>query len=514
MKNLLVIGIYARVSTEEQAKKGYSLEHQIEKCKEHAYKDNPDTDIKFLLYVDDGYSGEYMERPNLTKLREDVSSRLINEVYCYDPDRLSRNLMHQLLIDEAIAKNSRLIFVNGEYEKTPEGILFFQLRGAIAQFEKAKINERMSNGRKSKAKRGKVVKDYKVYGYNYNKDLGKMEINEAEATIVKFIFDAFIGKISDFKGINGIAAYLTEKEIPTKKGVGIWHRQVVRQIIMNRSYIGEFYQNKWNTEGSLGNQYKTKKEDKIQPTERPKEEWILVPCPVIIELAQFDHAQKLLQVARQRWSGFSKHDYLLSGLLRCETCGNTMTGRQQTNWGKKVYEYTDIKNTSGFKNKGCGRHIKCEKLDEYVWDIVYGYLMKSKESPATETELNAPSFEINEKIRLNKSLTEIELGRKQFIKAIVSGKLSGLSESEQNEALVESQKKIEKIKLQLEDQDLAIKQRELQKGKVNLFQESIEGFFNEGTKEISPENKKKLIRLIVREIHLVGDDNSVEIYLF
>jgi len=266
--------------------------------------------------------------------------------------------------------------------------------------------------------------------------------------------------------------------------------------------------------GQLGNQYKTKKEDKIQPTERPKEEWILVPCPVIIELAQFDHAQKLLQVARQRWSGFSKHDYLLSGLLRCETCGNTMTGRQQTNWGKKVYEYTDIKNTSGFKNKGCGRHIKCEKLDEYVWDIVYGYLMKSKESPATETELNAPSFEINEKIRLNKSLTEIELGRKQFIKAIVSGKLSGLSESEQNEALVESQKKIEKIKLQLEDQDLAIKQRELQKGKVNLFQESIEGFFNEGTKEISPENKKKLIRLIVREIHLVGDDNSVEIYLF
>lgn len=513
MKKLLVIGIYARVSTEEQAKKGYSLEHQIEKCKEHAYRDNPDTDIQFMLYVDDGFSGEYMERPNLTKLREDVSSRLINEVYCYDPDRLSRNLMHQLLIDEAIAKNSRLIFVNGEYEKTPEGILFFQLRGAIAQFEKAKINERMSNGRISKAKRGKVVKDYKVYGYNYNRDLGQMEVNEAEATIVRFIFDAFIGKLSEFKGINGIALYLTEKEIPTKKGLGSWHRQVVRQIIMNRAYIGEFYQNKWNTEGSLGNQYKTKTEDKVHPTERPKEDWILVPCPVIIELAQFDHAQKLLQVARQRWAGFGKHDYLLSGLLRCETCGNTMTGRQQTNWGKKVYEYTDVKNTAGFKTKGCGRHLKCEKLDDYVWGQVYGYLMKAKESSPTDVELNAPSFEINEKIRLNKLLIETEQGRKQFIKAIISGKLSGLSEGEQNEALMDSQKKIEKIKLQIEEQDSSLKQRELQKGKANLFQESIEGFFNEGTTEIAIEDKKKLIRMMVREIHL-GDNELVDIYLF
>lgn len=514
MKKLLVIGIYARVSTEEQAKKGYSLEYQIDKCKEHAFKNNPGTDIEFMQYVDDGYSGEYMERPNLTKLREDVSSRLINEVYCYDPDRLSRNLMHQLLIDEAIAKNSRLIFVNGEYEKTPEGILFFQLRGAIAQFEKAKINERMSNGRKSKAKRGKVVKDYKIYGYNYNKDLGQMEVNEAESTIVKFIFDAFIGKISNFKGLNGIALYLTDKEIPTKKGIGTWHRQVVRQIIMNRAYIGEFYQNKWKTEGSLGNRYKIKAEDKIHATERPKEDWILVACPVIIEPAQFDYAQKLLQLARQRWSGFGKHDYLLSGLLRCETCGNTLTGRQQTNWGKKVYEYTDIKNTAGFKNKGCGRHIRCEKLDDYVWDQVYGYLRKAKESsPTDDMEINSHSFEISEKARLNKLLTEIEQGRKQFIKGIISGKLTGLSESEQNEALIESQQKIEKIKLQIEEQDSSLKQRELQKGKANLFQESIEGFFDEGTREIAPENKKKLIRMMVREVH-VGDNELVDIYLF
>ncbi len=63
---------------------------------------------------------------------------------------------------------------------------------------------------------------------------------------------------------------------------------------MNQAYIGEFYQNKWNTEGMLGNQFKSS-EERVQMRERPKEEWIKVPCPSIMDETVFYHAQSLLK---------------------------------------------------------------------------------------------------------------------------------------------------------------------------------------------------------------------------
>ena len=242
------------MSTEEQAKHGFSLEHQLRECKRVASKDFSGQDIEFLEYTDDGYSGEYLERPNLTKLRQDFKNGMVDHVFCYDLDRLARNLVHQLILDAEFSKKG-LSFVVGDYQNTPEGKMFFQMRGAIAEFEKAKINERMSNGRKTKALKGQVVKNYHVFGYEFDKVLNQMVINESEAEIVRFIFDAFTGKQNGFKGINGIAKHLTEQGIPTKKGNVTWHRQVVRQILMSKTYIGEFYQNRWDSRGSLGRRF-------------------------------------------------------------------------------------------------------------------------------------------------------------------------------------------------------------------------------------------------------------------
>lgn len=204
--------IYVRVSTEEQAQKGYSIESQIALCKEKAKTD------EVLEYIDDGFSGEFLDRPALSRLREDLKAGLIDEVICYDPDRLSRKLMNQLIISEEIEKHAKLTFVNHDYQKTPEGMLFYQMRGAIAEYEKAKINERMSSGRRRKALQGKVVRNPFMYGYDYNKEEGKLEINEKEAEIVRLIFDLFTRPNDKVQGINGIANYLTEMKIPTKKG--------------------------------------------------------------------------------------------------------------------------------------------------------------------------------------------------------------------------------------------------------------------------------------------------------
>lgn len=505
------IAIYARVSTEEQAKHGYSLEHQLTTCKEQAYKDNTDEYILFTEYIDDGFSGEFIERPLLSKLREDVHSAFIEKVYCYDPDRLSRTLMHQLILDEELNKKSKLIFVNGEYEKTPEGKLFYQLRGAVAEFEKAKINERMSNGRKTKGKKGMVIKNSYIYGYDYDKENGKLVVNENEANIVHFIYDSFTGKNGKMQGINGIANYLAQSAIPTKKGK-VWHRQVVRQILMNTTYTGTFAQNKWNTEGILANKFK--KENLVKATIRPEEDWIVVPCPTIIDKIQFDYAQKLLETSRRRWAGRSKHEYLLSGLVRCNNCDNTMTGRRSKNWGKYIFEYSDIKNTAGTgtKNPGCGTKVCCDKLDEHVWNKVLELLDKFKKSGSIDEENNFVSYETNEMNRLSKLLDEKEKARKQFIKKISQGKIVGLSTEEVNEELLESQKEIQDIKNNLEKISKQVELKRFEQGKENLMEESLQYYLSISPDEFTFEDKKNLIRFLIREIRIDRENDKIRIF--
>ena len=126
-----------------------------------------------------------------------------------------------------------LRFVNGDYSKTPEGTLFYALRGAISEFEKAKITERMCRGRREKAKQGKILRDFHVYGYDYDRERAALVVNQAEAQVVRDIFRWFLDPPKDAVGLSGIARLLTERGIPTKRGAPRWHRQVVRQILSN-----------------------------------------------------------------------------------------------------------------------------------------------------------------------------------------------------------------------------------------------------------------------------------------
>ncbi|MBD5073921.1 recombinase family protein, partial [Xanthomonas citri pv. citri] len=79
--------------------------------------------------------------------------------------------------------------------------------------------------------------------------------------------------------------------VKTKKGAKVWHRQVVRQILMNSSYKGEHRQYKYDTEGSyVSKQAGNKSIIKI----RPEEEQITVTIPAIVPAEQWDYAQELL----------------------------------------------------------------------------------------------------------------------------------------------------------------------------------------------------------------------------
>lgn len=507
-----MIGIYARVSTEEQARHGYSLQDQLRECIKKAGTDN------VLKFIDDGISGEFLDRPALSDLRKSVRDGSIKKVICLDPDRLSRKLMNQLILSEELEKRTELIFVNGEYQQTPEGKLFYQLRGAISEFEKEKIKERMGRGRKQKARQGKVVRDYQVYGYDFDDESHQLVINKAESEIVRLVFSLFTERANLVKGINGIAKYLTEQGIPTKRNALVWHRQVVRQMLMNRTYIGEFYQNRWNTEGMLGNKYREENQ-RIPMRTRPKEEWIMVPCPPIISEEIFMYTQKLLQESRRRWAGTNKNEYLLSGLVRCGDCGNTMTGKRANNWGKYIFEYTDLKNTAGAKNKGCGRKVKMDKLDSMVWESVLSWLNQPNEIAAAtdENELSndiIQSFEEAELSRVLKRLDDIKKGRQNLINLLTNA-IDDLGES----GVEDARQRLRQIKE--EEERLTEKKKELQQQielqtqndyQQNLLKEALEYYLSKAPDELTLTDKRELIRYVVREIRVF--DNEIRLYGF
>ncbi len=462
-----------------------------------------------MIYTDEGFSGEFLERPGLERLRNDIRNGIIDTVIVYDPDRLARNLMHQLLLDDEFRKyRVEMLFVNGEYGNTPEGKLFFSMRGAISEFEKAKIRERTMAGRKRKAKEGKVVKNDKIYGYDYDKKTGQLIVNESEAEIVRFIFDSFTQ--GRFKGINGIALHLTERNIPTKMGKSVWHRQVVRQILMNETYAGRKPQNKWNTEGMLANKYR---DEKVPMRLRSKDEWIYVDVPAIVSAEQFQQAQMLLEQARRRYTKTPKRQYLLSGLLRCAQCGNTMTGRYAKNRGKYFREYTDVKNTAGAKNPGCGMTIRADEIEHEVWTYLldlFNHPERIREfQPAADVE---HSLEKKELGRIEKEIERARKGRKRLLSLVTMSDEDELDLEEVKEEIRNLQQREKELIEQYNQLEQQLKEIQESKPNEHILQAAID-FFLSHKEQLDFEIKQTLIRKVVKEIRVIDKEN-IEIHLF
>jgi site-specific DNA recombinase len=504
-----MVGIYARVSTEEQAKSGFSLQNQIRECVSKA------ATREYKEYMDEGISGEFLDRPALTRLRQDVRDGIITKVVCLDPDRLSRKLMNQLIITEDFDRcGVELVFVNGEYARTPEGTLFYSMRGAIAEFEKAKITERMGRGRREKARQGKIVKNPNTFGYNYDKETCQITINEAEANVVRLIYDLFTtpGSSHVVRGINGIAHYLTKKRIPTKKGKEIWHRQVVRQILLNETYTGVFYQNRWNTEGMLANKHLPAGE-KISLRERGREDWIAVSCPEIISKEQFNHAQHLLGESRRRFAKQPGRDYLLSGLLRCTNCGNTMTGRKARNWGKDTLEYTDIKNTAGARHKGCGHRLNQEKMDQAVWDCISSWLMNAEEIQAASQEVRSADPDRGESGEIQRLQHEIEKNRagcKRLLSLFAEG--LDIGQEEVRERMLALKEKEQKLLSDLEQQKQRLNEFQLADCEESSYQEAVTYYLCTKQEELTFQDRQIIIRALVQEILVSKDKIQIILY--
>lgn len=352
--------IYVRVSSEDQAHSGYGIASQIELCRKKAIQLGANTIAEF---ADEGVSGSVLARPGLSALRESVKAGLVDVVIALDPDRLSRSLSHQLLLAEEIEKRGvRMEFVDFEWKSTPEGQLFYALKGAIAQYEREKIRERTTRGRLQKAKSGRLPSGFEPYGYTYDPATGCMTIHPFESEVVRWIFSWFI---EDGMSPGEIAKRLTHMGVPTKRGAAGWHRGVVNQIIRNPVYTGVFYANRYSCTDIGLNRYRPP-EERVRVRLRPREEWIPVAVPVIVERRLWEEAQERIRNARRLWAGSSGRPYLLSGLVLCGDCAAKMSGSVLVRWGRRNRYYVCAGRKRPGKEK-CPRTVEADLAEGEVW---------------------------------------------------------------------------------------------------------------------------------------------------
>ena len=425
--------IYARVSTDHQAEHGYSIETQIAACKQYADKIGATSVVN---YVDDGYSGAYLERPRLDALREALRARIYDAVIVYTPDRLARRLAHQLLITEEIEKaGATLHFINGEYKQTPEGQLFFQMQGAFSEYEREKIRERTMRGMRGKLRSGKPISNHNVFGYDWDSEAENYVINPAQSKIVQMIFDMYVNGIG---GTEVIATKLTSMNIPKAKSGMRWYSSYIAKMLKNEMYVGEYFAYRiWHKKTNANHTARIC---------RPESEWIPMKCPAIVSREVFDAAQHLLATNKNRQKHIvSKQNYLLQGMMKCAKCGHTVV--IVNSMDRRYYICHANSRKALYENPCNARYAITYIVDDAFWSSLK-QICSSKKSISEyikQTEHGKRKIADHDDTKKLKSrLKQIDKEKSVVMEWFTNGLIKQDAATEKLSALTQEEKRIEK----------------------------------------------------------------------
>jgi len=373
--------LYARVSTDRQAER-YGLEAQLtalrRRAAERGYEVVSDRDRD--AFVDDGYSGGDLHRPALERLRQAVRDRRADVLLCFDPDRLSRNLADLLVLaDECERAGVRLESLTQDVDSSPEGRLFFTIRGAVAEFEKAKIRERMMRGKTEKARQGKVINPGTLRCWLRSDDCGAtVQLDRHWAKVVRLVFRLFV---DEGMTLWAICAHLHDLGIVTPSGRGThWQPTTLQHWLRQPVAMGTFYQ--LATKAVLPAR-PTRQRGTIRPSTKRTDlsQAIPVAVPAIVGAEVWQAAQRRLDQNRALSSRNGKRPYPLRGLVVCGSCGSHMAGRfrNRTKDREKARLYVcgrmgSVRRVDGSATCADPIWVHAAALEAQVWDTVAGLL--------------------------------------------------------------------------------------------------------------------------------------------
>ncbi|MEG1143132.1 MAG: recombinase family protein [Bacilli bacterium] len=306
--------IYVRVSTEDQAKEGFSINAQKEKltafCKLKQWS-------IYDYYIDEGISAKNIkDRPEINRMLNDVKTKKVKNVLVYKLDRLTRNTRDLIdLVEMFKIYDCNLNSVTESIDTTNAiGNMFLKIVGTFAEFERENLAERVSFGYEQKTREGNYTNTNGVYGYDYI--IGKMilKVNILESEYVKEIYNSYLNGWSMQK----IARTFNKNKVPTKRG-GFWQQSTIKSILSNPLYVGRI-------------RYGVNK--KGIPTE--------YKCAYdkILDNNTFNRVQELMKTRTHfKEKKYPSEKAFFSPLLTCAKCGAKFHPKQQSHSGKHYISY-------------------------------------------------------------------------------------------------------------------------------------------------------------------------------
>ena len=414
------IAIYARVSSEKQAKDG-TIESQIEALRDYAK--THDLNIAYEC-LDDGYSGTILARPGLDELRDLAQAGSIEGVLILSPDRLSRNQANQILLMQEFKKrNLKVIFTSQQFDDTPEGNFMLQIQGAVSELERAKIIDRMRRGTIHAVKNGQMNGGNTSYGYLYvpkNKNVvGHWEIHPEESKTVRYIYDLYVNERLSGTQIEN---RLNAEFVPCRGNK--WWSSLIYQILKSETYKGTAHLFKRRRVEPTKNNPKMsgyRKEKNSSRVFRSREEWNSIAVPAIIDETIWNKAQELLQQnAKTAPRNNRKNEYLLRGLVVCGLCGSLASGYVSH---KHTYYSCGAKRNKNIHSKPHDELIQIshKPFDESVWLGLTQLLSDPKKLKAQfEKRLQMRSARViphNDTTELDKELVQLASQEKRILDA-------------------------------------------------------------------------------------------------
>ena len=360
--------IYARVSTPRQAR-DLKIDQQVARLERYAEQKGWVLEGE-RIYLDEGYSGASLNRPGLDALRDAAAMAEFEVVLVAAPDRLARKYVHQvLLLEELQGRGCRVEFAERPMSQDPNDQLLLQIRGAVAEYERTLIAERMRRGRLAKLRAGQLLPWMRVpFGYRTDperpRDPAGLRVEGYEAEIVRQMFAWYLERGAT---LGSVARLLMEGGVLTPTGKRTWSRSTIRGILKNPAYVGNAYGHCTQLVPAKARRSPLKPVGAgVTAKRRPEEEWIPVSVPPIVERETFDLVQEKLSHNRRFASRNNKsHRYLLRALVSCGACGQGSNAR--TSWDGRSY-YVCRGHSEIVSEQRCrARHAPGGQLDELVW---------------------------------------------------------------------------------------------------------------------------------------------------